>query len=51
MSKMSELVIDIEELLQQNYSVNTIAKVLNIPIEWVQSVSSTYESDENYEVQ
>ena len=36
MSRMSELMIDIEELLYRGHSVASIAEALNVPIEWVE---------------
>lgn len=35
MSKMAELLIEVEELLSMGYAVNEVAQKLNIPVEWV----------------
>lgn len=35
MSKMSKLLIEIEDLLVQGVDVDDIAKVLSIPVDWV----------------
>lgn len=35
MSAMSDLAIDIEEMLAEGYEISTIATVLNIPKSWV----------------
>lgn len=40
MSKMSELCLDIEDLLIDGYSHEAIAEKLNVPVDWVQGVES-----------
>lgn len=41
MSKMGEMVLEIEERLNQGMTPETIAKHLSIPISWVTSVEDT----------
>lgn len=41
MSKMSELSIDIEEMLVDGHDPKTVAQVLDIPLEWV-LITDTY---------
>lgn len=38
MSKMAELVMDIEDMVEQGYSALSIAAKLNIPLNWAQEV-------------
>lgn len=35
MSKMSELLIEIQQLLSDGYSPSTVAQALGIPLSWV----------------
>lgn len=39
MSKMSNLVIIIEDMLSRRISPDSIARELNIPIEWVYNIN------------
>lgn len=41
MSSMGKLVFQIQEMLAEGYSSATIAKSLNIPIEWVEREEET----------
>ena len=47
MSKMSELYIEIEELLMEGMTPSRVADSLGVPLEWVKSVEQT--SDEWYD--
>lgn len=42
MSKMSDLLIDIEQRLEAGDSPEVIAKELDIPVEWVYNVIAEY---------
>ena len=42
MSKMGEIVFEIEEKLNQGMEPATIAKHLSIPVQWVFQVEDTY---------
>jgi glutamate synthase domain-containing protein 1 len=35
MSKMAEIMLDIEELLREGYKPVTVAAMLNVPVQWV----------------
>lgn len=35
MSKMAEIMLDIEELLREGYKPVTVAAMLNVPVSWV----------------
>lgn len=35
MSKMAELLIEVEDRLRMGYAANEVAKQLSIPVEWV----------------
>lgn len=41
MSRMSDLWIDIEYLLEHTDDVNRVAQDLNVPVEWVISVADS----------
>lgn len=45
MSAMSELSIDIEELLATGMSVADVAKTLDIPVEWVETAHTYMNGD------
>lgn len=42
MSKMGDLIIDIEQRLAEGDSPEVIAKELDIPVEWVYNVVAEY---------
>lgn len=46
MSKMSDLVVDIENMLFEHVEIESIAAVLDIPVEWVEAVAVTYEGED-----
>lgn len=46
MGRMSDLVVDIENLLYDHMDVNEIANTLDIPVEWVEAVAVTYEGED-----
>ena len=50
MSKMSSLILDVQELLEQNYNPLQIAGYFNIPVHWVyeieDSLNETYNDDD-----
>ena len=50
MSKMSELVIDIEEMLDEGYRPLTISALLNVPVTWVYDVAEIQHTEGNTEV-
>jgi len=50
MSKMSELSIDIELMLEQGYSPMRIAEFLEVPVIWVYETSDLMEPETNTEV-
>ena len=48
MSRMSEIAIEIEDLIMNgSLSNEEIAKVLNVPIEWVESVEQSGNFDDS----
>lgn len=50
MSKMSEMMIEIEEMiLAGNFTNEEIAKVLNVPLEWVESTEQSMADSGFYE--
>ena len=46
MGRISDVMIDIEEMLCAGYSVEQVSKGLSVPIEWVQTVLEAMESEE-----
>jgi hypothetical protein len=50
MSAMSELVIDIEEMLDEGYRPLTIAVMLSVPVTWVYDVAEIQQTEGNTEV-
>ena len=50
MSKMSEVVVDIEEMLDEGYRPHTISVRLGIPVEWVYDVAEKQQTESNTEV-
>lgn len=50
MSKISELSIDIQEMLEEGYRPVTIATVLNVPVTWVYDVVEMQQEESNTEV-
>jgi len=50
MSKMSELCIDIELMLEQGYSPVRIAEYLEVPITWVYETSELMEDETSTQV-
>ena len=51
MSKMSELMIEIEELAQRGMSAKFIAVALNVPLQWAQDAIDEFEQHEHLEQQ
>lgn len=45
MSKMSELMIDVEEMLNDGIEPVTVAKMLDIPLDWVLTVDTYINGD------
>ncbi len=41
MSRMKDILIDIEDLLRQGYKPVSIEKMLNVPIEWVYDIEES----------
>ena len=50
MSKISELSIDIQEMLEEGYRPVTIATMLNVPVTWVYDVVEMQQEESNTEV-
>jgi hypothetical protein len=50
MSKISELSIDIQEMLEEGYRPVTIATMLNVPVTWVYDVVEMQQEEGNTEV-
>ena len=50
MAKISELSIDIQDLLFRGLGFNTIAHILEIPVSWVYEVASRSEELEQYAI-
>lgn len=46
MSKISELYLDIELMLEQDYHPATISAMLDVPVSWVYEVVSDYNDAE-----
>ena len=44
MSKMSEMYIEIAEMLENGYDADDISVILDVPIDWVQTVAKNTES-------
>jgi hypothetical protein len=38
MSKMGELVMEAEELLYKGYTAQEVAKILNVPVYWIEPI-------------
>lgn len=56
MSRIAEKILEIEELLYQNYDCQTVAKMTGVPINWVKEIedelySSNYNIECDYEDQ
>lgn len=49
MSRMSEMIIEIEEMLWNGYTAEEIAKTLNVPIEWVNDTEKRMFSEPEYD--
>jgi hypothetical protein len=49
MSAMSELSIDIHNMLTEGFSPNTIARILEIPVSWVYETMSNPSEAEDVE--
>ena len=47
MSKMSDLDLDIRELLEANIDVRSISRILEIPVEWVLATEEDMGFDES----
>lgn len=47
MSKMKNLVIEIEELIQDGYEWGEIARMLSVPVQWVSEVAENMEPEYN----
>ena len=45
MSKMSEMYIEIAEMLENGYDADDISVILDVPIDWVQTVAKNTEFD------
>ena len=43
MSKMSEMYIEIAEMLENGYDADDISVILGVPIDWVQTVAKNTE--------
>ena len=43
MSKMSEMYIEIAEMLENGYDADDISIILDVPIDWVQTVAKNTE--------
>lgn len=50
MSKMAELDLEINELLEEGYRPVTIASILNVPVTWVYEVAENHQEESNTEV-
>ena len=48
MSKINELSMDIQELLNRGYSYNTIAQILEIPVSWVSETVDQVQDFDQY---
>lgn len=46
MSAMSNLVLDMQEMLNAGYNPVTVADVLNVPIEWVEAEVESMNNEE-----
>jgi orotate phosphoribosyltransferase-like protein len=51
MSKMSELMIEIEELAQRGMSAKFIAVSLNVPLQWAQDAIDEFHQHQHLEQQ
>ena len=51
MSKMSELMIEIEELAQRGMSAKFIAVALNVPLQWAEDAIQEFEQNQHLEQQ
>lgn len=49
MSKMSELSIEIQQLLSDGYSPTIIAQALGIPLSWVTAADDFKDADQEFE--
>ena len=50
MSKMAELDLEIQTMLEDGYRPVTIASVLNVPVTWVYDVVEMQQEESNTEV-
>lgn len=39
---MSDLILEIQEMLEDGYKVNDIVNILQVPVEWVEDVMRDY---------
>lgn len=51
MSKMADLMLDIEELAERGMSATFIAAVLNVPLQWAQDAVDEFEQHQHLEQQ
>ena len=49
MSRMSDMNLTIQQYIDDGYSLNEIAEMLNISLEWVIEVADQMESDDYYD--
>lgn len=49
MSNMSNLEIEIEEMLEQGRDPLSIARILEIPVTWVYEVNEIHNAEESYD--
>lgn len=45
MSKIKDMLIDIQDLLEQGMEPNDIARILQVPVNWVYEAQSIMEDD------
>jgi hypothetical protein len=50
MGSMSDVAIDIEEMLDEGYRPITISALLNVPVTWVYDVAELQQTESNTEV-
>lgn len=48
MAAMSDLSVDIQDMLNQGYSPKTISLILEIPVSWVYETMPTDQEDETF---
>lgn len=49
MSKMAELALEIEDMLEQGTHPSTISAVLEVPVSWVYEVSDFLKENEDFD--